>query len=87
MEILVIVAGILMGLRSYWVYNLLREEKGLSKGSLLMFIEDKNKYTMYLIIRPFLKEMKNERLKSRINIITYIIYACFFIVGMILILK
>jgi len=86
MDNLVIVAGVLAVIRAYWVYNLLREEKGLSKGSLSMFFEDKNKFTMYIYIRLFYKKMKNEKLKNRINIISYIIYACF-IVGLIFILK
>lgn len=80
MDNLVIVAGILAVIRAYWVYNLLREEKGFSKGNFSSFLKDKDKYTMYLIIRPFLKEMNNEKLRKRINIISYLIYF-FFIIG------
>jgi len=85
MENLIIVAGILAIIRAFWVYNLLREEKGFSKGKFSSFLKDENKYNMYLIIRPFLKEMKNEKLRKRINIISYIIYV-FFIIGIVFII-
>lgn len=86
MDNLIIVAGLLAAIRAYWVYNLLREEKGLSKGSFISFFEDKNKFNMYIIIRPFFKKMRNEKLKFKVNIISYVIYICF-IVGMIFVLK
>lgn len=85
MDNLVIIAGILAVIRAYWVYNLLREEKGFSHGNFSSFLKDKNKYNMYLIIRPFHKKMKKEKLRKRINIISYIIYV-FFIIGIVFII-
>lgn len=86
MDNLIIVAGILAAIRAYWVCNLLREEKGLKKGNIASFIDDENKFNYYIFIRPFFKKMRNERLKTRINIISYIIYGTF-IIGMIYALK
>ena len=86
MDILIIVAGLLAVIRAYWAFNLLREEKGLARGDFTSFLEEKNKFNLYIIIRPFFRKMQNERLKSRINILSYIIYVCF-IVGMIFVFK
>lgn len=86
MDNLIIIAGIFAAIRAFWVYNLLREESGHLKGSVMSFLEDKNKFSMYLLIRPFKRKMKNERLRKKINIITFVIYICF-IIGIVSIIR
>lgn len=87
MENFIILAGIIAILRAYWVYNLIRKEKNLSKGNFSSFLSDRNKYNMYLLIRPFLGDMKDEKLKTRVNVLTYIIYVLFIIGFVSIILK
>ncbi len=79
MDNLIIIAGVLAGIRAYWVFNLLRQENELPIGTFTMFFNDKNKFSMYLIIRPFFKKMKNEKLRRKINYITIATYICFII--------
>ena len=78
MEYLIIVSGILAGVRAYWVFNLLRIERGIPKANIWEYFNDKNWMQYYLYIRPFYKKVKDERLKKKINIISYIIYLFFF---------
>jgi uncharacterized membrane protein YbjE (DUF340 family) len=87
MENFIILAGIIAILRAYWVYNLIRKEKKISKGNFSSFLRDKNKYNMYLLIRPFIGNMKDEKLKTRVNVLTYIIYVLFIIGIVSIILK
>ncbi|SMO62172.1 hypothetical protein SAMN06265379_103408 [Saccharicrinis carchari] len=72
MDNLIILAGVLAAIRAYWMYNLLREEKGLSKGNISMFLDDENKFLLYILVRPFYKKMKNDKLRLNIHLLSYV---------------
>jgi hypothetical protein len=82
MENFIILAGLLAVLRAFWAYNLLREENGLSKGNFASYLKDRNRHNLYIIIRPFLSKMKNEKLRKKVNVISCIIYI-FLIIGIV----
>jgi len=81
MDNLIILSGLLTVIRAYWVFNLLNIERGQEKRSFSNFINDRNVFSYYIIIRPFYITMKDNLLKRKINIITYLIYICL-IVGL-----
>lgn len=74
MDNLIILAGLLAAVRSYWVFNLLRIEKGEEKILFKDFLFSKNKFSYYFLIKPFYRKMKEESLKKKVNIITYLTY-------------
>ncbi len=76
-EFLIIFIGGLSVFRAYKTYNLIREEKGLAKANLFKFLNDRNANTYIILVRPFNKNMRNEKLKKEINLLTYLIYLLF----------
>lgn len=77
MDNLIILAGLLATLRAYWTFNLFKTEKGEGKIHFWDFIFNKESFSYYFVIRPFYKKYKDELLKKKINIITYVIYLSF----------
>lgn len=76
MENLIVLAGLLSLFRAYWVFNILNEQKGLTKITFIEFWTKKDIITYFIFIRPFFKQMKNEKVRFRVNITTLTIYIC-----------
>jgi len=76
-DIFLTFAAFLMSIRSYWVVNMIRIESNLEKLSFYeaQFLVIAQPLHM-LLIRPFFKEKKDEKLRKKINWITFLIWAC-----------